>query len=65
MCHTSAGRARALLAGGGEDGDLGRRSHAMNVEAVASGVAAARRPLAAVGAEPRVWWNPRRPWNPR
>ena len=26
---------------------------------------AARRPLAAVGAEPRVWWNPRRPWKPR
>ena len=24
-----------------------------------------RRPLAAVGAEPRVWWNPRRPWKPR
>ena len=23
------------------------------------------RPLAAVGAEPRVWWNPRRPWKPR
>ena len=23
------------------------------------------RPLAAVGAEPRAWWNPRRPWKPR
>ena len=24
-----------------------------------------KRPLAAVGAEPRGWWNPRRPWKPR
>ena len=28
-------------------------------------VAARRRPLAAVGAEPRVRWNPRRPWKRR